>query len=82
MEPITAAEARKMADESSWLLNTINDDIIEFASMGLTSYRFDLSGERSQSNIDKVLESLKYLGFTAHVVEPEDASKKYLTIYW
>lgn len=82
MGPVTAAEARKLADESSWLLNTINDDIIEFASMGLTSYRIDLSEERSQSNIDKALESLKYLGFTASVVEPEGTTEKYLAIYW
>ena len=84
-ERITAKAARKIADNSSFLIDSTLDRIQDAADEGLTMICVYIGDERSEDNLSKTIESLQYLGFTTtltHVDADEDADPDCLEIRW
>lgn len=84
-ERITAKAARRLADNSPFLINKTLERIHAAADEGLTMVCVYIGDEHSEDNLSKTIGSLQYLGFTTtltHVDADEDADPDCLEIRW
>ncbi len=69
---ITAEEARKIADDSSYLIDNALERVREAAKEGLTMVSIYIGDERSEENFQKAIKSLEYLGFVTSITYHTD----------